>query len=127
MESIATPDNAHGKETYCHCENESIGRYVAFGSRTVLRRHHQEGPFLGVKPTKSGRKRKSSPECRLPVIRFHSGRLPYWRLSINLHGTLRCRRWSRPLHQQRESTEATETSAFGGKAEVEFGRLEVRL
>ncbi len=65
MESIATPDNAHGKETYCHCENESIGRYVAFGSRTVLRRHHQEGPFLGVKPTKSGRKRKSSPECRL--------------------------------------------------------------
>ena len=32
MESIATPDNAHGKETYCHCENESIGRYVAFGS-----------------------------------------------------------------------------------------------
>ena len=31
MESIATPDNAHGKETYCHCEDESIGRYVASG------------------------------------------------------------------------------------------------
>ncbi len=37
MESIATPDNAHGKENYCHCENESIGRYVAFGSTTDSR------------------------------------------------------------------------------------------
>jgi hypothetical protein len=31
---------------------------------------------------------------------FHLGRLPYWRLLDNLHGTLRCRRWSRPLHQK---------------------------
>jgi hypothetical protein len=29
------------------------------------------------------------------------------------------------LGQQRKSAEATETSAFGGKAEVDFGRLEV--
>ncbi len=36
MESIATLDNAHGKETYCHCENESIGRYVAFGSTSEV-------------------------------------------------------------------------------------------
>ncbi len=37
MESIATPDNAHGKETYCHCENESIGRYVGSGSSSTVR------------------------------------------------------------------------------------------
>jgi hypothetical protein len=48
MESIAIPDNAHGKEAYCHSGNESIGRY---GSGTDLRRHHQEGLLLGVERT----------------------------------------------------------------------------
>ncbi len=38
------------------------------GSRTVLRRHHQEGLFLGVEPTKSGRKRKSPLECLLSRV-----------------------------------------------------------
>ncbi len=47
MESIATPDNAHGKETYCHCENESIGRYVAFGSRTEVSDGHENVGFWG--------------------------------------------------------------------------------
>ncbi len=31
------------------------------------------------------------------------------------------------MGQQRKSAEATETSAFGGRAEVDFGRLEVCL
>jgi hypothetical protein len=31
----------------------------------------------------------------------HLGRLPFWRLSKNLHGTLRCRWRSRPQHQKR--------------------------
>ncbi len=52
MESIATPDNAHGKETYCHCENESIGRYVAFGSARDERHRPPSGPNLGVQPMK---------------------------------------------------------------------------
>ncbi len=34
-------------------------------TRAVLRRHHQEGLFLGVQPTKSGRKRTSALECQL--------------------------------------------------------------
>ena len=37
-------------------------------SRAVLRRHHQEGLFLGVKPTKSGRKRKSPLESLLSGV-----------------------------------------------------------
>ncbi len=60
MESIATPDNAHGKETYCHCEDESIGRYVAFGSQAVIPRPQRERLFLGVEQTKSPRKRTST-------------------------------------------------------------------
>jgi len=55
MESIATPDNAHGKETYCHCENESIGRYVAFGSTTDLQRHSHLRLLSGVKQTSNVR------------------------------------------------------------------------
>ncbi len=47
MESIATPDNAHGKETYCHCENESIGRYVAFGSQPEVSDGHENVGFWG--------------------------------------------------------------------------------
>ena len=46
----------------CH---ELVSFDFRCGSRTVLRRHHQEGLFLGVEPTKSGRKRKSPLECRL--------------------------------------------------------------
>jgi hypothetical protein len=39
--------------------------YAIVRSRAILRRHHQEGLFLGVEPTKSGRKRTSALECRL--------------------------------------------------------------
>ncbi len=35
------------------------------GSGTDLRRHHQEGLLLGVKRTKSGKKRTCRPKCRL--------------------------------------------------------------
>ncbi len=35
------------------------------GSRTVLRRHHQEGLLLGVDRTKSARKQTWASECRL--------------------------------------------------------------
>ena len=60
MESIATPDNAHGKETYCHCEDESIGRYVAFGSTTDSGGYPQFRPLLGAERTSnSGRFRSA--------------------------------------------------------------------
>jgi hypothetical protein len=35
-------------------------RYVRFGSRSVLRRHHQEGLFLGEELTKLGQKQTSA-------------------------------------------------------------------
>ncbi len=55
-------------EAFGIARHELVGLDFRCGSGTVLRRHHQEGLNLGVKPTKSGRKRTSGLKCRFPGV-----------------------------------------------------------